>query len=171
MTLPVTKGPQFFGDGIAVHNDSRHFLPVSILDLGIKERRQVTKSCSSKVVMSPPMDPSSSTHSPFDRVLADLPSGEKSLAWDRRVDGWITLARDELRPTGSLRVFGSLRCFMATADRFKCVHEPAVPFYGAETPWRDIYKDVQTTPDPTARAVRRLAAQPARHTPQRRQSG
>ena len=60
-------------------------------------------------------------------------------------------------------VFGSLRCFMATAnrfadagcasprkssgrnrtassyaDRFKRVHELAVQFYPTETPWRDI---------------------------------
>ena len=77
-------------------------------------------------------------------------------------------------------VFGSLRSFMATADRFadaglrlaqeivwekqngsgfhadrfKRVHELAVQFYPAETPWRDVYNDVQTTPDATARTVR-----------------
>ncbi|WP_110754728.1 DNA-methyltransferase [Phyllobacterium leguminum] len=118
---------------------------------------------------------------PFDIILADPPYGETSLAWDRRVDGWIALARAALRSTGSLWVFGSLRHFMATADqfadagfrmaqefvwekqngsnfhadRFKRVHELAVQFYPAETPWRDIYNDVQTTPDATARSVRR----------------
>jgi site-specific DNA-methyltransferase (adenine-specific) len=56
-------------------------------------------------------------HGPFDLILADPPYGDTSLAWDRR-DGWITRARDALSPTGSLWVFGSLRCFMATADRF-----------------------------------------------------
>ena len=57
-------------------------------------------------------------HGPFDLILADPPYGDTSLAWDRRVNGWITRARDALRPTGSLWVFGSLRCFMATADCF-----------------------------------------------------
>jgi hypothetical protein len=52
-------------------------------------------------------------HGPFDLILADPPYGDTSLAWDRRV-GWITRARDALHPTGSLWVFGSLRCFMAT---------------------------------------------------------
>lgn len=54
---------------------------------------------------------------PFDMILADPPYGDTSLAWDRRVDGWIALARAALRPTGSLWVFGSLRHFMATVDR------------------------------------------------------
>lgn len=120
-------------------------------------------------------------HGPFDMILADPPYGDTSLAWDRHVDGWLPLARDALRPTGSLWVFGSLRCFMATADlfsdagfryaqeivwekqngssfhadRFKRVHELLVQFYRAETPWRDIYNEVQTTPDATARTARR----------------
>lgn len=120
-------------------------------------------------------------HGPFDMILADPPYGDTSLAWDRRVDGWLPLARDALRPSGSLWVFGSLRCFMATADRFadaglryaqeivwekqngssfhadrfKRVHELVVQFYRAETHWRDIYNEVQTTPDATARTARR----------------
>lgn len=123
---------------------------------------------------------------PFDMILADPPYGDTSLAWDRRVDGWIALAREALSPTGSIWVFGSLRCFMATADRFadaglriaqeiiwekqngsgfhadrfKRVHELAVQFYRAETPWRDIYNAVQTTPDATARTVRRKRRPP-----------
>lgn len=129
-------------------------------------------------------------HGPFDLILAEPPYGDTSLAWDRRVDGRITRARDALRPTGSLWVFGSLRCFMATAesfadagwriaqeivwekqngssfhaDRFKRVHELAVQFYPIETPWRDIYNDVQTTPDATARTARRKQRPP--HTGQ-----
>ncbi|RCI80093.1 site-specific DNA-methyltransferase [Brucella anthropi] len=125
-------------------------------------------------------------HGPFHMILADPPYGDTSLAWDRRVDGWIARARDALRPTGSLWVFGSLKCFMATADRFadaglriaqeivwekqngsgfhadrfKRVHELAVQFYRAETPWRDIYNDVQTTSDATARTVRRKQRPP-----------
>lgn len=120
-------------------------------------------------------------HGPFDMIVADPPYGGTSLAWDRRVDGWLPLARNALRPTGSIWVFGSLRCFMATADRFadagfryaqeivwekqngsgfhadrfKRVHELVTQFYRAETPWRQIYNDVQTTPDATARTARR----------------
>jgi len=119
-------------------------------------------------------------HGPFDMILADPPYGDTSLAWDRRVEGWIASARDALRPTGSLWVFGSLRCFMATADlfadaglrlaqeliwekqngsnfhadRFKRVHELVVQFYPAERRWREIYNVVQTTAEATARAVR-----------------
>lgn len=129
-------------------------------------------------------------HAPYDMILADPPYGDTSLAWDRRVEGWVGLARAALRPTGSLWVFGSLRSFMATADRFadaglriaqevvwekqngtgfhadrfKRVHELAVQFYPAETAWRDIYNDVQTTPDATARTVRRKQRPP--HTGQ-----
>lgn len=127
---------------------------------------------------------------PFDMILADPPYGDTSLAWDRRVEGWLALARGALAPTGSMWVFGSLRSFMATADRFadaglrlaqeivwekqngtgfhadrfKRVHELAVQFYPAETAWRDIYNDVQTTPDATARTVRRKQRPP--HTGQ-----
>ena len=55
---------------------------------------------------------------PFDMILADPPYGDTSLAWDRRVERWLVLARAALKPTGSIWVFGSLRSFMATADRF-----------------------------------------------------
>ena len=57
-------------------------------------------------------------HAPYDMILADPPYGDTSLAWDRRVEGWVALARAALKPTGSLWVFGSLRSFMATADHF-----------------------------------------------------
>ena len=125
-------------------------------------------------------------HAPFDMILADPPYGDTSLAWDRRVEGWLTPAHAALKPTGSLWVFGSLRCFMATADRFagagfryaqeivwekqngsgfhadrfKRVHGLAVQFYHGEAAWRDIYNDVQTTPDATARTVRRKQRPP-----------
>lgn len=127
---------------------------------------------------------------PFDMILADPPYGDTSLAWDRRVDGWLPLARAALSPSGSLWVFGSLRCFMATAaafdaagwkyaqeivwekqngtgfhtDRFKRVHELVAQFYRSDVPWRAIYNDVQTTPDATARTVRRKKRPP--HTGQ-----
>ncbi|RJL07333.1 site-specific DNA-methyltransferase [Paracoccus aestuarii] len=120
-------------------------------------------------------------HGPYDMILADPPYGDTSLDWDRRVAGWLSLARDALKPTGSIWVFGSLRSFMATADqfdeagfryaqeivwekqngtnfhadRFRRVHELAVQFYRAEVPWRDIHNTVQTTSDATARTVRR----------------
>lgn len=125
-------------------------------------------------------------YGPFDMILADPPYGDTSLTWDRRVNGWLPLARDALKPCGSLWVFGSLRSFMATADRFsdaglrytqeivwekqngssfhadrfKRVHELAVQFCRAGTPWRDIYNDVQTTADATARTVRRKQRPP-----------
>lgn len=123
---------------------------------------------------------------PFDLILADPPYGDTSLAWDRRVDGWLRLACDALKPSGSLWVFGSLRCFMATAnqfadaglryaqeivwekqngtsfhaDRFKRVHELVAQFYRADAPWSAVYNDVQTTPDATARTVRRKMRPP-----------
>jgi site-specific DNA-methyltransferase (adenine-specific) len=125
-------------------------------------------------------------HGPFDMILADPPYGDTSLGWDRRVDGWLPHARAALRHSGSLWVFGSLRSFMATADlfadagfrlaqeivwekqngtsfhadRIKRVHELAVQFYPAESAWREIYNDVQTTPDATARTVRRKQRPP-----------
>ncbi|MBX3597695.1 MAG: site-specific DNA-methyltransferase, partial [Rhizobiaceae bacterium] len=51
------------------------------------------------------------SHGPFDMILADPPYGDTSLAWDRRVEGWLVLARAALAPTGSMWVFGSLRSF------------------------------------------------------------
>jgi site-specific DNA-methyltransferase (adenine-specific) len=123
---------------------------------------------------------------PFDLIVADPPYGDTSLAWDRRVDGWLPLARAALRPSGSLWVFGSLRSFMATAtafdgsglryaqeivwekqngsgfqaDRFKRVHELIVQFTRADAPWSAVYNDVQTTADATARTVRRKKRPP-----------
>lgn len=125
-------------------------------------------------------------YGPFDMILADPPYGDTSLAWDRRVEGWLSLARAALNPRGSMWVFGSLRCFMATgtafreagwkyaqeivwekqngssfhADRFKRVHELAAQFYRDDVAWGDIYNAVQTTPDATARAVRRKKRPP-----------
>ena len=125
-------------------------------------------------------------HGPYDMILADPPYGDTSLPWDQQVDGWISLARDALKPTGSLWVFGSLRSLMASAnqfaearlklaqeivwekqngsgfhaDRFKRVHELAVQFYRSETAWRDIHNDVQTTPDATACTARRKQRPP-----------
>lgn len=125
-------------------------------------------------------------HAPYDLIIADPPYGDTSLAWDRRVEGWLALARTALKPSGSIWVFGSLRSFMATAgqfseaglryaqeivwekqngtgfhaDRFKRVHELAVQFYPVESAWRDVYNEVQITPDAVARTVRRKRRPP-----------
>ncbi|MBB4020191.1 site-specific DNA-methyltransferase (adenine-specific) [Chelatococcus caeni] len=119
-------------------------------------------------------------------IFADPPYGDTSLAWDRRVEGWLPLARGALRPSGSMWVFGSLRCFMATAaafddagwkyaqeivwekqngsgfhaDRFKRVHELVAQFYRSDARWSAVYNVVQTTPDATARTVRRKKRPP-----------
>ena len=121
------------------------------------------------------------TEGPFDMILADPPYGDTSLEWDRRVEGWPQLARESIKTSGSLWVFGSMRFFMATAaefsaagwryaqdvvwekhngsgflaDRFKRVHEHAVQFYRDDSPWSAVFNDVQTTPDATPRTVRR----------------
>lgn len=120
-------------------------------------------------------------HGPFDMILADPPYGDTALEWDRRVKGWQAKAADLVKPTGSMWVFGSFRYFLAEhaifeaagwrqaqeivwekqngsglhADRFKRVHEFAVHYYRAGTPWEDVYNEVQFTPDAVARAVRR----------------
>jgi site-specific DNA-methyltransferase (adenine-specific) len=121
-----------------------------------------------------------------DVVIADPPYGDTSLEWDSRVDGWLGLVRHTLKPHGSLWVFGSMRFFMASAehfraagwryaqdcvwekhngssfhaDRFKRVHEHIVQFYPADVPWAAIYKKPVTTPDATARTVRRKKRPP-----------
>ncbi len=122
-------------------------------------------------------------HGPFDMLLADPPYGDTSLDWDRRCDGWIDAAGDLLKPTGSMWVFGSMRFFQEVgfgrrwkfaqdivwekhngsgfqADRFKRVHEHACQYYLANAPWASVYNDVQTTPDATARTVRRKQRPP-----------
>jgi site-specific DNA-methyltransferase (adenine-specific) len=121
-----------------------------------------------------------------DVVIADPPYGDTSLDWDSRVDGWLDLVRATLKPHGSLWVFGSMRFFMASiehfraakwryaqdivwekhngsgfqADRFRRVHEHAVQFYPADSRWATIYKNPVTTPDATARTVRRMKPPP-----------
>lgn len=108
---------------------------------------------------------------PVDVVIADPPYGETSLAWDRRVGGWL-----ELVPTTNLWCFGSFRFFMAArqefngwnfaqelvwekhngssfhADRFRRVHELVAQFYRG--PWAEIYKCPVMTLDATKKTVR-----------------
>lgn len=52
-------------------------------------------------------------HAPLDLILADPHHGDTSLAWDRRVDGWIALAREALQPTGSLWIAERVRARIA----------------------------------------------------------
>lgn len=108
-------------------------------------------------------------HGPFDLILADPPYGDTSLAWDKRVFGWAQVALQQLKPSGSMWVFGSMRFLMHlgapqgfryaqdivwekhngsgfSADRFKRVHEHAVQFYRADAAWGDVYNDVQRVP-------------------------
>lgn len=120
-------------------------------------------------------------HGAFDLILADPPYGDTSLSWDRHVDGWIETAKQTLKPTGSMWVFGSMRFFQAFggdfeasrfrlaqdivwekhngssfhSDRFKRVHEHACHFYPDTSEWAEIYNEVQKTPDATSRTVRR----------------
>jgi site-specific DNA-methyltransferase (adenine-specific) len=115
----------------------------------------------------------------FDCILTDPPYGETSLQWDRWVDGWPSMARRLLKPTGSMWCFGSSRMFHENAsefagwkfaqdlvwekqngsgfhaDRYKRVHESAWQFYLAGAPWEGVYKLPQYTNDATARVTRR----------------
>lgn len=125
-------------------------------------------------------------HAPFDMILADPPYGDTALGWDRRVEGWLALAHASLAPTGSMWLFGSLRSLMAIsgqcdaagwryvqeivwqktggtgfqADRFKRVHELVVQFRRKDALWRDVYNDVQTTPDAVEKTARRRISPP-----------
>lgn len=122
----------------------------------------------------------------IDLILADPNYGETSLPWDVRDLTWLRLAAPLLKPTGSAWIFGTLRSFMEqaeeifslgwrlaqdviwekhngsgfAADRFKRVHEQAAHFYRRDTPWEQVYKNPVTTPDATARKVRRSGRPP-----------
>ena len=117
---------------------------------------------------------------PFDLIVADPPYSATSLAWDKRVDGWLEAARASLKPTGSVWLFGSMRSLMGAAslfpaagfrlaqdivwekhngssllaDRFRRVHEHVVQFYRDDSRWGGVFNDVQKTLDATARTVR-----------------
>ena len=111
-----------------------------------------------------------------DCMIADVPYGVTSLPWDQWPDRWLEVAA---AVTPSLWCFGSLRMFLEHgaeftaarwklsqdiiwekhngsgfhADRFRRVHESAAHWY--KGPWGDIFHQVPTTPDATAKAVRR----------------
>lgn len=116
-----------------------------------------------------------------DACVTDPPYGDTSLEWAGMVPGWL----DGVQPfTNNVWCFGSFRMFMEMArrgessdwtlaqeivwekqngsgfhnDRFKRVHELAVQWYQGK--WEDIYKAPVTTPDATARTVRRKQRPP-----------
>lgn len=108
----------------------------------------------------------------FDVTIADPPYGDTSLEWDERCEGWLPLI-----PSNNLWCFGSFRFFLEKgsefrgwqfaqdivwekhngsnfhADRFRRVHEIVAQFYRGD--WTSIFKAPVTTPDATARTVRR----------------
>lgn len=112
-------------------------------------------------------------------VVTDPPYGQTSLVWDQWCDGWLMAL-----PFRSLWCFGTLRMFMDHAgefkaagfrlsqdviwekhngssfhrDRFRRVHEQPAHFYRGS--WASVYKSVPTTPDATARTVRRKQRPP-----------
>ena len=81
----------------------------------------------------------------------------RGVRWDS--DHVVTLT-DDLQAIAQEIVWEKQNGSSFHADRFKRVHELAVQFYPTETPWRDIYNDVQTTPDATARTARRKQRPP-----------
>jgi site-specific DNA-methyltransferase (adenine-specific) len=120
-------------------------------------------------------------YGPFDMLIADPPYGQTSLPWDWRVDGWERAALSMLKPNGSIWVFGSMRLLgegwskitdagwkyaqdvvwekhngtNLANDRFRRVHEHVVQFYKRDAAWSKVWNEVQTTPDATARTVRK----------------
>lgn len=116
----------------------------------------------------------------FDAVITDVPYGETSLKWDRWPRGWLALVLPLLKPSGSLWCFGSMRMFIEEAeefkesfrfvqdlvwekqngsgnhaDRFRRVHENITQWVSKSAKWAEVYKLPITTPDATARTVRR----------------
>lgn len=112
----------------------------------------------------------------FAAIVTDPPYGETNLTWDRWVDDWPSTLAGRSR---QMWCFGSMRMFLEHRDefapwkfgqeivwekhngssfdttRFRRVHELAAHFYQGE--WSSLTKNMQTTPDATARVVRRKA--------------
>lgn len=115
-------------------------------------------------------------------IVTDPPYGETNLGWDRWQDGW---AQSVAPLASQLWCFGSMRMFLDRrddfapwryaqeivwekhngssfhADRFRRVHEFATHWYQGE--WESLTRNVQTTPDATARTVRKKARPPQWH--------
>lgn len=113
-------------------------------------------------------------------IVTDPPYGDTSLDWDKPVIGWLAMVQQALTEgAATIWSFGSMRMQIASnflfsregwkyaqdivwekhngssfqADRFKRVHEHAVQWYRGE--WSEVFKAPVTTPDATARAMRR----------------
>lgn len=56
---------------------------------------------------------------PFDLIMADPPYGDTSLEWDKRVAGWLEVARACIKISGSMWVFGSMRFFLDHGQAFR----------------------------------------------------
>lgn len=110
----------------------------------------------------------------FDACIADPPYGQTSLPWDRWPTGWVAAVKSD-----ALWCFGTLRLFLLRHaeldaagwklaqdvvwekhngssmdnERFRRVHELVVMFYRGS--WDALRKVVPTTPDATARTIRR----------------
>ena len=118
-------------------------------------------------------------------VLADPPYGETSLDWDVADWRWLGASLHCLCLDGSVWCFGSMRMFLAAgrdllqtwhlaqdlvwekqngssfhADRFRRVHEHVIQLYPDCLKWEDVYTSTVTTPDATARTVRRKERPP-----------
>lgn len=116
-----------------------------------------------------------------DVIVADPPYGETSLKWDEWPEWWPQSVREY---ASQMWCFGSMRMFLDRspefrhwklsqdvvwekhngssfhADRFKRVHEHALHWYGDTHSWADLYHETPTTPEATARAVRRKTRPP-----------
>lgn len=116
-----------------------------------------------------------------DCIVTDPPYGETTLAWDTWPEGWPSIAAQYAR---SMWCWGSMRMFLdrrddfaawklsqdivwekhngsgLNADRFKRVHEHALHWYTGD--WAGIRHETPTTPDASARTVRRKA-KPVHH--------
>ena len=114
-------------------------------------------------------------------VIADPPYGETNLIWDRWPVGWLSVLASSI-DVGHLWCFGSMRMLLErlgefaawtyaqevvwekhngsslAADRFRRVHEFAFGWYRGS--WADLHHDTPTTPDATARTVRRKPKPP-----------
>jgi site-specific DNA-methyltransferase (adenine-specific) len=115
-------------------------------------------------------------------VVADPPYGETSLQWDRWQAGWVAAVAEAVRASCSVWCFGSMRMFLqhadefaawqlaqdivwekhngssSAADRFKRVHEHVLQWYRGD--WAQVWRTPVTTPDATARQVRRKTRPP-----------